>query len=55
VIDRTGDIVLWDVVITEDVADLGELANHLLEPELESLVDDDEVHLVGVDATILSL
>ena len=54
-VDGSRNIVLGDVIPSEDVADLGEFANHLLEPELEGLVDDDEVHLVGVYPAVLPL
>ena len=54
-IDSPRNVVFGHVVPPEDVPGLRQLTNHLLEPKLEGLVDDDEVHLVRVDVLIISL
>jgi hypothetical protein len=54
-IDSPRNIVFGYVVSPEDIPGLRQLTNHLLEPKLEGLVDDDEVHLVRVDVPIISL
>ena len=54
-VDGPGYVVLRHRDLAEYVASLGQLANHLFEPQLEGLVYDDEVHLVRIDATLLAL
>ena len=41
-----GDLVFGYEVLAQDIADLGEFANDLLEPEFEGLMDDYEVHFI---------
>ena len=40
------DLVFGHEVLAQDIADLGEFANDLLEPEFEGLMDDYEVHFI---------
>ena len=40
---------------TLDDTNLGELTNNLLKPQLEGLVHYDEVHLVSIDSSVISL